>query len=362
MAFCALLSITFALLSVLPDSTSAIPLECPSVANVSTIYQFPYPTFVENLAVRSNGHILATIIGAAQVWDVNPITCTASLAYEFPDTNAVVGISEVGHDIFAVATGNFSLSTVSSEPGSWSVWTLDLSSCGSTKGYWPDAEAPRCNTTVSQTHVFSLPEATFLNGLTTLSDYPPTILVGDSSLGLIYILDMSTGEYSVFLEDATLKPPATAPPPLGVNGIRYHAPYLYFTNSLQAPLLARVPIKKRKNRTFSPGPVEIIVESSPFPVNLGIQSDDFAISPDGKKAYIMGNPSNYVLEVDIATRDVKQVLGGGNSSVVAGATAAQFGRGKASDVLYIVTTGGLLYPPEGGAVGGKVLAWNTRRL
>jgi len=46
---------------------------------------------------------------------------------------------------------------------------------------------------------------------------------------------------------------------------------------------------------------------------------------------------------------------------VAGDTAAAFGRGRNSDVLYLVTNGGLAYPANG-FVGGKVIAVDTKKL
>src|ERR1700761_4932125 len=57
------------------------------------IYEFENETWVENIAVRSNGKLLVTLITAPEVWEVDPIESTASLVYKFPNASSALGIS-----------------------------------------------------------------------------------------------------------------------------------------------------------------------------------------------------------------------------------------------------------------------------
>lgn len=89
--------------------------------------------------------------------------------------------------------------------------------------------------------------------------------------------------------------------------------------------------------------------------------DDFAIDSAGN-AYIMQGGDNTLVEVTAA--DAEFVIAGNlNSTVVAGSTAAQFGR-TAFDrsILYVTTNGGIAGPVDGYIIGGKVVAVNVGAL
>jgi hypothetical protein len=95
-------------------------------ARVSTVYHFPNNTvsvapvdlachssspllttslkWVENLAVRSNGKILATLINVAQVWQIDPTAHSAELVHEFESADSILGIAEYDSDVFAVVS------------------------------------------------------------------------------------------------------------------------------------------------------------------------------------------------------------------------------------------------------------------
>jgi hypothetical protein len=95
-------------------------------ARVSTVYHFPNNTvsvapvdlacrsssplltaslkWVENLAVRSNGKILATLINVAQVWQIDPTAHSAELVHEFEGADSILGIAEYDSDVFAVVS------------------------------------------------------------------------------------------------------------------------------------------------------------------------------------------------------------------------------------------------------------------
>lgn len=316
---------------------------CDSV--VRTVYEWPNITWAENLAVRSNGEILVTLINKPEVWLVDPFADNeAKLVATFPDVyGGAMGISEVEPDVFAVAVGNWSIVTFKSTPGSYAVYRIDMSCYSASTG-------------PVVTKVTDMPQASFLNGMTTLTTLHHTVLIGDSDLGEIWRVNILTGGYELAILDPSLQPLALEIV-LGVNGIQQRDSFLYFTNSLRFAL-GRIPINSSGSATGKP---EIIDAIPPYPNFLGVVADDFAFDREGN-AWITQDPSNGLLKVSPAGY-VSLVLGGLNQSEIAGDTSAKFGRTKYDrDVLYLTTNGGLADPPVGGIVGGKLLAVDTACL
>ena len=66
-------------------------------------------TWIENVAPTSDGKLLVTLINLPEVWFVNPVAHTASLAYTGPSVNVALGIAEVEHNVFADAAVDFSV-------------------------------------------------------------------------------------------------------------------------------------------------------------------------------------------------------------------------------------------------------------
>ncbi|KAL7895441.1 hypothetical protein HDV63DRAFT_104137 [Trichoderma sp. SZMC 28014] len=308
---------------------------------------FPNNTWIENIAVRSNGNLLVTLATLPEVWEVEPLSGSAELAYSFPDANACLGITEVGHDIFAVNVGTLSSATTGA-PGSWSIWALDYNKANSSS----KKPTPK--------EITAIPPAVFLNGLATLPTKPGVVLTGDSSLGQIFAVDTISGHYSVAIDVPEFKPNTSAALRFGINGIRIHDGHLYFTNSLKSPLLASVPLST--NGTAA-GPVKTIAKSAQYPVNAGFQADDLALDATAEHAWVATNPSNSIVRITLATGEQQVVAGGKSDPVVAGATSAAFGRNWYDrHVLYIVTDGGLGDPSSAGVTGGKIVAFDTTRL
>ncbi|KAK5696639.1 hypothetical protein LTR97_007943 [Elasticomyces elasticus] len=338
---------------------TAFPVASQHDAAIRTVYEFPNTTWVENLAIRPNGHILTTIIGLPEVWNVDPFSQTAELVYTFPEpANSVLGITETEPDVFAVVVGFFNPATISGLKGSYSIWSIDLREEHWGNGPHHHHQPPSNDTKAQVNKITDIPSAVFLNGLTTLpSSHGELILVGDSFQGVIYSVNLRTSAFAIVLDEPEFKPLPTALFLLGVNGIHVSAKgdYLYFVNSFQVPLLGRVPITDKGTAS---GPVEIVVSETDFLRNEGFQADDFALDAENT-AWIAGNPSGYLLKIT-SDGNVTEVIGG-NSTLIAGDTAAAFGRGRQSDVLYLVTNGGLAYTADG-VVGGKVVAVNTKEL
>lgn len=313
---------------------------------VRTIYEFPNETWIENIAVRKNGNILTTLITVPEVWEINPFTSKAELVHRFDTVTSVFGIAEVECDLFAVALGNWSYER-QVQPGTWSIWAVDLRGGG-------EAGVQK---------VTDIPEAHYLEGMTALPSSPGTILSADSTLGLIYRVNIFAGQHSIAIENEAFKPAKNAIVPLGINGI--HIPqnrwpndseqeFLYFVNTFGTPFLGRMPIDSEGSAT---GSVEEIAKYAP----AHVEGDDFALDSDGY-AWVTTNSANSVLKVDIRSGEVRKAIGGEKQSVVAGADSVAFGRTfRDSKTLYITTTGGIVVPPSTGIVGGKIVALDTKR-
>ena len=307
-----------------------------------------------------------TLINTPQVWQIDPTSHTAELVYEFPHAISAMGIAEYEQDVFAVVSntltqalrsrahtvhqniGNFSDTTATTTTGSWSTWNLDFN------------RGRKHSNLVSVDKIVDIPSAEFLNGMTAVPNAPEILLAADSGAGLVYRIDASSKTWSVFLDDPTLKPNSTAAIKLGVNGVHVRDGYLYFDNSFQSPLLARVPYHARNATAV--GPAEVIIESATFPLNEGRgQADDFAFDRAGN--VWLSSASSSVVKLDLEKRTQTLVAGGPDDPVLVGSTSTTFGRTKRDrDVLYITTNGGISDPSVAGLTGGQVVALNTRWL
>ncbi|OMP84232.1 hypothetical protein BK809_0000164 [Diplodia seriata] len=296
-----------------------------TAALLTPLHQFPNGTSVENLAIRPNGAILLTLLYSAQILQIAPPTPNATttttttttttpvpaLIHSFPNTTTRVnGIAELTPDTYAIAANHNT------------IWTLDLT-----------RDAP----TIAK--AATIPAARFLNGVATLNATARTVLVADSSAGVVWRVDTATGRYGVALRDDTLAPPANVSSgglALGVNGVRYDGDggYVYYTNTGKG-LFCRVKVDGATGEAV--GAYETIVE--------GFAGDDFAVG-DGA-AFVASSGSGGVVEKVWFGDGAREVVAGGGLD---GATSVAFGRGEGDkDVLYVTTSGG-------GVGGGKVVA------
>jgi hypothetical protein len=343
-----------AIVHALPHSQLRSPI---ADSLVRVIHAFPNGTWVENIAPRANGKLSVTLVNLPEVWEVDPWSQSARLVHSFPDANVTLGIAEVDHDVFAVAVGAFT-APGKGVPGSWSIWKLDFQSPIRERWWGCSGEVPSNDSVASK--VVGLPAAVFLNGLSALPSKAGTILVGDSFNGEVYVIDIRNGRYSVAIDDPAFKPNSSAGIVLGINGLHVKSEKLYFMNSEQAPLLASIPLTSDGHAA---GPVEVIAKSAVYPLDLGFQSDDFAIDLRGEDAWMVSNPSGVLVKINLTSGQQQIVLGGVSDSTIAGATSAAFGRTEVDDkVLYIVTDGGAVDPGASGLRGGQVLALDTTKL
>ncbi|ROW04591.1 hypothetical protein VMCG_05076 [Cytospora schulzeri] len=332
--------------------TAASPTRHVTRANtaVRTLYQFPEGTFVENLAVRSNGQLLVDVLTSPQLWLVDPSRPgQAVLVHEFAGAQGVGGIVEYKPDVFAVLAGNVSLATGQGTVGSWAVYSVDLAGADITSNASIAANPPKVS------KIADMPTAQLPNGMDLLSGLTSDhLIVGDFNTGLVFSVDIETGDCAL-----TINNTYTAPAPVygfgtaATDGIKIVDDMLYFTNLGQGNLY-RVPLNIADGTPA--GDFETVAT---IPSSLD-QWDDFTFDSEGNVFVVTGG-ANAIEKIDVSTGKVTHVAGDLNSTTIAEPTAAKFGRrSNDTNVLYVTTAGGLFAPVNGDiTVGGQVLAIKT---
>ena len=194
-----------------------LPREDP----VDPVYRFSTNHKVENLAVRSNGKVLGTVaVPVPQLWEFDPFNATAPvLVEEFPGVTGCLGITELGEDVFYVATGNFTLyPSYTGVPGTFYIYEVDMNKFRATK----DGVVTHPASIRKASHVT---EASILNGVTSMpgsriATAETSIFVADTGANVIWSINVYTGRVTLAAQDETMMPPSDAPLPIGVNGVK----------------------------------------------------------------------------------------------------------------------------------------------
>ncbi|KAK1992161.1 hypothetical protein LX36DRAFT_704266 [Colletotrichum falcatum] len=333
----------------LSTAAALIPATSPSVPH-RLVHLFDDGFWAENLAVRANGKLLITMIAPyPQVYQLDPLSPNPvpELIATFPNHLAALGIDEIKPDVFAVVANNFTNSARGSTLGSNTVYRVDM------RTYDTNGEA-------KVSVLADIPDAVFLNGLTTIKGRPGgKILTADSFNGQILEVDTKTGTSQVWIDDPILHFPAGAIIDLGVNGVRYRQEdgFVYFS-VLTRGTLGRVPyspvgIRENSNTTKS---IEVLAAADTI-------LDDFIVAPNGD-IYATGAGYNVLYLVKAGSGRLTPILGALDSLTLPGPTAARFGRTKRDcHILYVTTNGGVALPINGTLTEpGKVIAIDTRRL
>lgn len=293
-------------------------LSCPLIRaldSVQTVSQFGLGVWVENLAVRHNGQILAASLDPT-LYQVDPADGSRTVVMEFPSPiTGIAGITETLTDVFYVAVGNISNRTISAQPGTMSVWEVDLNQWN--QGLGNDQFSRK---------IADFPEAEMLDGMTTLSAAEGIILITDPIGGAIWSMNVHTGARNK-IQYPFMNPVDGQIPALGINGIKYAGGYLYCTSTDQQ-LFVRLAINAAGEPTGNP-----ITIASEFG-----KPDDFALDNAGN-AYVAVNANSLVL---IKPNGDYMTLAGGNTTTeLAGITGAQFGRTTYDqNTLFVSITGG----------------------
>ena len=299
------------------------------------VYQFPNNTWIENLVVRPSGSLLLTLVTTPDLYLLNPFASDPipQLIHRFSSNLWLHGITELNPETYYVNGANATYTNPSPTPGSNIIYRV----------HFPGSTSPP---EISVTSVVK--DAVFLNGLIKLN--PTTLLCADSTLGVVWAIDTTTGASRIVIRDPLMAVTA-ANKLVGINGIRLSSNHtLYFTNTAQA-LFASIPINA--NGTAA-GPAKKIA-SAPE----GATYDDFALDRSSN-AFLTTSPGDSVEEVK---RDGEGLIIAGvvNTTEIAQPTSAQFGRtAEDKHILYVTTAGGLKFPIDGDIiVGGQVVAVDT---
>jgi len=297
----------------------------------TVVFQLPHKgTWFENLAVRSDGTILATRVDTPEVWIIDPAKGTGSSLLKLPSPFiSVTGITELPEDVFALGAGQYDLAK-GAVPGSFAIFAFSLED--GTDG----AQA-------SLRKVVDTPDAGLINGLTTWDD--ASILAVDSTHGFVYKIDVTAGTSALAFVDDLTKPTPDAFVPIGINGVKVRGGYVYFTNTARAAFF-RVPVDPASAKPT--GPIETVAS--------GFAVDDFAFDADGA-AYIVTHPQNTVVKVAPGSSEAVTIAGKADSLELAGGTACAFGKGAGdARTLYVVTAGALAVPVNGEIEPAKLAA------
>lgn len=300
--------------------TLPLCLGAVAASNLRTVYQFASnDTWLENLAIRSNGNILATEIGPpANLLSFDPREKhpQKKLIKEFTSVLGLSGITEGAHDIFYVTGANTTSDNISDPPkNATHIWEVNFNEHGN---------SPKIKLLCRPT------APTGFNGLATFNE---TILLASASYqDAIFAVDTSTGRTWEAIKQESLMS--------SINGIKVSDGFVYWTANSALYRAELYP-----NVTAGTG--QLIFQGSAF--------DDFVIAPSGfalnstydsnyNFAYLTTSAGNTIEQV-IFTRNGtaiggETVAGSEDSTEVAEPTGVFFGRGDDQLNRIYVTTGG----------------------
>ncbi|CAG8419097.1 unnamed protein product [Penicillium salamii] len=287
--------------------------------NIRELYRFPNGTWLENIAVRPNGNLLIADATTSSLWEIKPSTDTThsspNLIHRF-EAETVGGIAELAPDTYAVIVSN-------------SVWRIDLSQHAHI---------------LPPVRIADIIPAGFLNGVAAL-DEGNSVVISDSELGLVWYLNIQSGNYSILHRHETMKANSDLGILIGVNGLKILHDYMYYSNSPKQ-IFCRIRIDTRTGRAL--GPYEVISHDT--------LADDFAVDPWGI-GYLASPTNNEIIKV-YPDGFHEVVAGSKNSRELMSVTAAAFGRTQSDRHVLYVTTGGETEHAVNttASLGGKVMA------
>ena len=239
---------------------------------------------IENVAVRSNGQILATNMNAATLYAVDPVAKTSTTALTVTGASGLSGIGEYAPDIFAVIGGK-------------GIYKVDFT-----------VSPPKSSL------IRTITEANNLNGLAVFDN--SSVLVADAGKGVVYKFDVNSGNYAVVLQDTTMAPSGGIP--FGIDGIKYRDGVVWYTN-----------IFKNSFHKVAVDPATAKPTGAYTTLWTNLMGDDLCFGPNGK-IYVATNSKNSLVEVDPAVGKPTSV------GTVTGSTSCAFGRTeKDANVAYV---------------------------
>lgn len=290
------------------------------------IHEFPLATYVNSIAVRErDGDMMVSVATTPEIFlistdnEFEPIKVAT-----IPRVEAAISITETSVDEFYIVAGNLSVTAKVATPGSFSVWKLDIKN------------GPH---SVQPTKVADIKDGALLNRITSLDS--ETLLVSDSTLGVVWSINTMSGESCVILNDTATMAPRT-PPGVGINYMSVYGDYLYYDNSEKGEI-SRIPIDLQNGTAL--GPAQVLVQNNEtiFPEGFTIRKDNLWLA---NAAYSQLNflPAAAAAATTRSSSPppIQVVAGNPNDTVFAGPSDCKFGK-KALDVergsLYVTTVG-----------------------
>lgn len=296
---------------------------------VLPIHPFPLGTWVENLLVRQNGHILATIYTPLpEVYQIVPQSKQTTLVATIPNNRNALGIAEgPKSNIIYVIGEDFPVSTLRGVKGSNAIYEIDLDNFDISNG--------RRKAAVNL--ALRVPNATALNGIAPVNAAEGLYVSTDFDGGSIYLLNLVTGDAKVIVSNEWTKRLTGAAG--GADGIKVHEGHIYWT-TFSANVFARIPI----NEAGMPsGAAEKLAD---------VFSDDFCFGPRGE-AYLTLPAENAIGVWEPDSKEVQKLPG-----EIFGPTAVQLGAG--GDRLIITTSGNDTQYPDHVTRPGAVVSLDLR--
>jgi hypothetical protein len=276
------------------------------IVPATQIADFPTNTFLESIAVSEDGTLFFTSYLDGKVWKMQ--------ADESPTVHTVISGKAAG---LVFTPDNNLLLSAWNEQNMPTVFLI----------------SPQGNATV----LVTMPDAIFLNGLTPLDS--DLYLIADSYLGVIWELNLTTKKTEIWLQHSYLARSSSESEFPAVNGLKIFQNTLYASNTEQMQLV-KIPLGLDKQA----GEPEIWLQN----VNL----DDFAFDLDGN---LYGTTHIYNSVVKITPNGSITTIAQAEQQVT-GSTALAFGKTESDRTkVYVVTNGGMSYPPATGVESAKVV-------
>lgn len=343
-SFTSLVLLLLAVLSLEAHAAPGVAVHLPLPNRI--VKQFAEDVWFENIAVRSNGNLLLTTLTPnASLYEIqNPSSKSPTVVRHFTidSVRCLFGVVETAPDVFAVSGGSFN-DTTGGVKGSFALWAADFAKEKSPK--------PKL--------IAKIPDAILLNGATTVPNHRNLVLLADSSLNVVWRVDVNTGKVDVAVTLPQGVPYVPNTVSIVTNGLHARNDYLWWSNYTQttnpktgAPEAAMYRIKiTDKGSTAAHAKAE-------KRFNLPITGmDDFTFGP-GKKdlQWVATNTNNQIFAVNSKGK-YALVAGATDSFTVATSTSCTFGRTKHDGNILYVATG---YTTLNGVTrGGKVVAIDT---
>ncbi|GAB1312715.1 SMP-30/Gluconolactonase/LRE-like region domain-containing protein [Madurella fahalii] len=296
---------------------------------VTSIYQFPDDTFIENLFALPSGHILLTTFNSGNLLSIDPraTTPTPQNIAKLGDATGLTAIAALPLNLYAVAGGiHGPFSFVNNTMALYVVLVM-----GHQLASIVVASIP-------------VPGTMMMNGLAALPHRPFTVLSADSIGGRLLRINTVTRQVDVAWTDAAFGSGGNPNMPLGINGLKIVGDWLYFTNSGRGTF-ARVPIDHNGNKV---GSIQVIA-TLPTPANMTNAYDDFDFDRCGN-AYVALHSSSVV---KITPSGQQTVVAGGPGAIPKLKSPTSVSTAPDGKSIYISTGGGEFEGPT--ITGGQVL-------